>query len=168
MANTSRLASVFDAILTGTLEACRHHYGERLVALAVFGSVGRGTMRPDSDLDLLLVVDPLADGRLARIDEFAAVERALAPTLAEARRAGVNTELSPIFRTPVELAAGGPLLLDMTEDARLLHDPQGVLARGLDVVRDRLAALGARRIRRGNAWYWDLKPDYRPGDVFSL
>jgi hypothetical protein len=27
---------------------------------------------------------------------------------------------------------------------------------------------GARRIWCGNAWYWDLKPDYRPGEVFEL
>jgi hypothetical protein len=24
------------------------------------------------------------------------------------------------------------------------------------------------RIWRGNAWLWDLKPDYQPGDVFEL
>ena len=28
---------------------------------------------------------------------------------------------------------------------------------------------GRGRARRlGNAWYWDLKPDYKPGDVFDL
>jgi len=43
-----------------------------------------------------------------------------------------------------------------------------VLLQKLERLRARLAVLGARRIRRGNAWYWDLKPDYRPGDVFSL
>jgi hypothetical protein len=31
-----------------------------------------------------------------------------------------------------------------------------------------LEQLGARRIWRGNAWFWDLKPDYRPGEVFEL
>jgi hypothetical protein len=125
-------------------------------------------MRFNSDVDLLLVVEPLPDGRLARVAQFANVEHALAGALAEARRAGVETELSPIIRRPAELAEGSPLLLDMTEDARLLHDPDGVLSRALQAQRERLAALGARRIRRGNAWYWDLKPDYRPGDVFSL
>ena len=167
-AHTPTLVSTFDAILAATLAACRRYYGDRLIALAVFGSVGRGTMRPNSDLDLLLVVQPLADGRLARVEEFAAVERALAGALDDARRRGVETELSPVFRTPAELAGGSPLLLDMTEDARLLHDPAGVLADALQALRERLAALGARRIRRGNAWHWDLKPDYRPGDVFSL
>jgi hypothetical protein len=167
-ANTPTLAAAFDAILAATVDACRRHYGDRLVALAVFGSVGRGTMRFDSDVDLLLVVDPLVEGRLARVEEFTAVERALATTLAEARRHGVETELSPVFRTPSELAHGSPLLLDMTEDARALVDAGGFLVEQLAAFRQRLAVLGARRVWRGNAWYWDLKPDYQPGDVFEL
>jgi hypothetical protein len=56
----------------------------------------------------------------------------------------------------------------MTEDARVLYDPAGVLAAALVALRGRLAILGARRIWRGNAWFWDLKPDYRLGDVFEL
>jgi hypothetical protein len=102
------------------------------------------------------------------MEEFAAVEQALSTRLREARAAGIETELAPVFRTPAELAQGTPLLLDMTEDARILFDPHGVLAGALQALRERLSALGARRIWRGNAWYWDLKPDYRPGDVFSL
>jgi predicted nucleotidyltransferase len=162
------LTARFDELLTAALDAARGVYGARLLAVAVFGSVGRGTMRPDSDIDLLLVVDPLPDGRLPRMKEFDAVERRLEAPLRRASAAGVQTRLSPVIRTPAELEHGRPLLLDMTEDARILHDPAGVLAARLQALRERLAALGARRIWRGNAWYWDLKPDYRPGDVFSL
>jgi predicted nucleotidyltransferase len=164
----STLVATYDNILAALLDACRHHYGDRLIALAVFGSVGRGTMRPNSDIDLLIVADPLADGRMPRVEEFGAVERMLAGALDEARQRHVVTELSPVLRTPAELTVGSPLLLDMIEDARVLYDRDGVLAGALDALRQRLATLGARRIWRGNAWYWDLKPDYRPGDVFSL
>ncbi|MBI2219306.1 MAG: hypothetical protein HYU51_18665 [Candidatus Rokubacteria bacterium] len=34
--------------------------------------------------------------------------------------------------------------------------------------RARLSALGARRIWRGSAWYWELKPDLKPGEVIAL
>lgn len=162
------MTATFDQVLAALAEACGSHYGERLVALAVFGSVGRGTARPNSDIDLLVVADPLPDGRLARVREFEAVDRALAPALREARDRGVATELSPVFKTPQEIAAGSPLLLDMTDDARVLVDREAFLAGALDRFRARLASLGARRIWRGNAWYWDLKPDYRPGEVFEL
>ena len=71
-------------------------------------------------------------------------------------------------RPPAELARGTPLLLDMTEDARILHDPDRCLASVLDSLRTRLRELGSKRIWRGDAWYWDLKPDYRWGDVIEL
>ncbi|MFB3904718.1 MAG: hypothetical protein ACE15E_14805 [Acidobacteriota bacterium] len=42
------------------------------------------------------------------------------------------------------------------------------MTRQLRDLKDRLARLGARRVWQGNAWHWDLKPDYKPGDVFEL
>jgi predicted nucleotidyltransferase len=151
--------------LTAHVEA---RYGERLVSLVVFGSVGRGTPRHDSDLDVLLVADGLPDGRMARVAEFAAVERGLAPHVAAGRRQGFFMECSPVFKTPAEVTSGSPLLLDMVDDARILIDLDGFFAGAMTGLRDRLSRLGARRVWRGNAWFWDLKPDYQPGDIFEL
>ncbi|MBI4611272.1 MAG: nucleotidyltransferase domain-containing protein [Candidatus Rokubacteria bacterium] len=143
-------------------------YGPRLVACAVFGSVGRGTPRGDSDIDLLLVVRGLPRGRLKRVEEFLVVESRLDPALKPAEPGGAPIGLSPVFKTPEEVEAGSPLFLDMVEDARILYDPEGFLAAHLDLLRIRLRELGARRVRSGNAWYWDLKPDLKPGEVFTL
>jgi len=160
---------LYAALLRATVDACGRHYGNRLLSLAVYGSVGRGTPRPDSDIDLLLVATDLPDGPTARNEEFAAVRTAMAPHVAAAaRQAGLHPELSPVFKTRAELARGTPLLLDMTEDARILHDTDGCLADALQRVRRRLRELGSRRIWRGDHWYWDLKPDYRPGEIFEL
>jgi len=131
-------------------------------------SVGRGTPRPDSDIDLLLVVDDLPDGRIARVEEFAEIERSIADVFVTVRQRGITTTLSPVLKTRAEIAHGSPLLLDLGDDARMLVDRDGFLAGALAALRARLDALGARRIWRGNAWYWDLKPDYRPGDVIEL
>ncbi|MCR4438387.1 MAG: nucleotidyltransferase domain-containing protein [bacterium] len=158
----------YEKLLAALVAACKEVYGERLVSVAVFGSVGRGTARPDSDIDLLIVASPLPDGRLARATEFEGVERLLRAEVAALHEAGVTAELSPVFKTPEELAAGSPLLLDMVEDARILYDRGRVLEAALMRLRERLQKLGARRIWRGDAWYWDLKPDYRPGEVFEL
>ena len=76
--------------------------------------------------------------------------------------------LSPVFKTPAEVEAGSPLFLDMIDDARLLHDTDGFFRRYLDGFRRRLQVLGSRRIWLGNAWYWELKPDLKPGEVFTL
>lgn len=158
----------FEELVAALRDACLARYGARLVSLAVFGSVGRGTPRADSDIDVLVVADPLPPGRIARVEEFAPVEAALAPTVARARAAGLSPRWSPVFKTPAEVEAGSLLLLDMIEDARLLVDRGGFLRGSLDRFAARLARLGARRVWRGSTWYWDLKPDYRPGEVFEL
>ena len=158
----------YDALLVDVVEACRTHYGEGLLAVAVYGSVGRGTPRPDSDIDLLIVAASLPDGQYTRVRDFLALERTLVPRLERLRSAGLQPELSPIIKTRAELERGTPLLLDMTEDARILFDPEHCLAQALERLRGRLRELGAKRVWRGNAWYWDLKPDYKWGDTIEL
>ncbi|MGC8916722.1 MAG: nucleotidyltransferase domain-containing protein [Thermoanaerobaculum sp.] len=139
-----------------------------MLSLAVFGSVARQTPRPDSDLDFLVVATNLPRGRMARVAEFEEVERRMEEALAQAEHHGVHTFLSPVFKTPEELPWGSLLFWDMTEEAVILYDPKGILSRHLAAVRERLASLGARRIVRGTTRYWDLKPDYKPGEVFEL
>jgi predicted nucleotidyltransferase len=155
-----------EPVFSALRRSCEEVYGERLTTVAIFGSAGRGTARPDSDLDLLLVADSLPNGRMRRIDEFAAVEKRLSDLLAP--EAGAAPLLSPVLKTPEEVGHGSPLFLDMTEDALILFDRRSFFTQELDRLRERLAHLGARRIWLGNAWYWDLKPDYRPGEVFEL
>ncbi len=162
------LLQKYDDLLDRLLGALREHYGPRLVACAVFGSVGRGTPRYDSDVDLLLVVRGLPHGRLNRVEEFLPVEAQLEPALKGFHPEGASVALSPVFKTPDEVEAGSLLFLDMVEDARILYDPEGFLAGYFDRLRARLRQLGSRRIRHGNAWYWELKPDLKPGEVFTL
>ena len=164
----ARLLSQYDSLLDTVLKACKTHYGSQLAALAVYGSVGRATPRADSDIDLLLVAEDLPDGRIARIEEFRTMADRLRPLFDTAADLGIQTRLAPIFKTPRELRLGTPLLLDMTEDARILHDPDNCLADTLDRLRGRLRELGSKRVWKGDEWYWDLKPDYKPGDVFDL
>jgi predicted nucleotidyltransferase len=162
------LNAQFDFLLQRLLAACHEFYGTRLISVVVFGSVGRGTPRPDSDIDFLIVADRLPNGRMPRVTEFHAVEDRLASDLVQARAAGLTTELSPVFKTPIEVARGSPLFLDMIDDARILFDREDVMRHAFAQFKARLDWLGARRIWRGNAWFWDLKPDYKPGEVFEL
>jgi predicted nucleotidyltransferase len=159
-----------ELILNTLLDACKEHYGERLVSLAVFGSFGRGTPRLDSDVDLLVVAEPLPRGRISRVKEFGAVERMFRARPPAAARTGgtARRELSPVIKTREEAGMGSPLFLDMVDDARILFDRDGFFAGTLARLNDRLKILGSKRIWKGSAWYWDLKPDYKPGEVFEL
>ncbi len=162
------LKEAFDDLLTETLKAIRRCYCDRLITVGVYGSVGRGTMRYDSDTDLLIIARDLPRGRSNRVQEFDTVEQHLEPMFQRLRQQGIDTMLSPVFKSPEEAEAGSPLFLDMTEDVRLLYDHDRFFERRLACLRARLAELGSKRIWRGNMWYWDLKPDFRPGEVFEL
>lgn len=55
------------------------------------------------------------------------------------------------------------------EDARILHDRGGFFATVLAGLRERLRELGARRVfLEDGSCYWDLKPDYRFGEIFEI
>ena len=160
--------AVYDSIVERLANACKAVYGSRLVSLCVFGSLGRRTPRPDSDIDLLVIAEGLPDGRIRRVAEFSAVELQLEGDLAAARALGLNPFISALFKTPDEARRGSPLFLDMIEDGRILVDRDGFFGELLASFHRRLDRLGARRIWRGGEWYWDLKPDYVPGEVFEL
>lgn len=163
------VAEVFAEVVDATVDACRQVYGERLRGVVVFGSVARQQMRPDSDLDLLVVAEPLPNGRLPRMEEFDHVENLVAPALRQAGEYGVMTRLSPIVRTFAELDQGGFLIFDIACDGNVHFDSDGSLTRFLSEVRARLDRRGAtRRHAASGARYWELDPNLRPGDVVVL
>lgn len=165
---TMRLVDRYAGLLDRVTAELRSHYGPRLVAVAVFGSVGRGTPREDSDVDLLVVARALPDGPPARRQEFAAVERRLAEALRRVAGDGRPTFLSPVLKTPEEVELGSPLFHDMVEDARILYDPEGFLARYLARLREELARRGARRVPWGGGWYWDLRPESGGSEILGM
>lgn len=151
---------------------CKEHYGKELRSLVVYGSVVRGTFRPTSDLDLLMVLCRSALTWGKRISQFVRtvldhpdVERAAS----RLKRKGLPWRVEPVILTESELAMRPPLLLDLTEDAIILEDRDGVFAQEIGQVRTRLAELGARRVwLSGDRWYWVLTPEIRPGEVITI
>jgi predicted nucleotidyltransferase len=165
---TNPIRKVFEDLLVALREACLEVYGDRLKSLCVFGSVAGGIMRPDSDIDLLCVCDPLPMGRMARVLEFEAVDALCERPLKQGLRQGVNTTFSPLIKTPEEVRQGSPVFLDMTETVRILFDREGFLEGYLGALKDKLRRLGARKVMYGGGYYWILKPDIAPGEEISL
>jgi len=59
-----------------------------------------------------------------------------------------------------------PLYLDIVEDGILVLDRDGFFAKILSEMRQRMRELWSRRIYLDDgSWYWDLKPDFRFGEV---
>jgi len=162
------LKEKFEKLKDLLLVECQQFYGERLVSVVIFGSIARGTYSPASDLDVLIVAEALPPGRMKRIEEFLNVEKRLEPFLASLKKDNLYTEISPVFKTPQEAMKGSLLFLDMVEDAVILFDRDQFFGRLLEKLRQRLKELGAHRVWRGDVWHWVLKPDYKPGEEFSL
>lgn len=156
-------------LLDDLLQACRRHYGESLISVVVFGSWARDTATPQSDLDVLIVADPLPKGRLARVSSFEAVEQ-----MVESASKDVwgpecpPVSISPIFKTPQEVEAGSPLFLDMTQDALILFDRNDFFAGYLQRLRARMAELGTQRVQTRGGYYWLYKPDAKPRESIRL
>lgn len=168
MMHLAMYLETFNHLLLALQDACAAVYGPRLHALVVFGSVARGTPRPDSDIYLLLVADGLPLGRRARLLEFEAVDQHMEVALRKARGQGVHTSVSPILKTPEELAQGSLLDLDVIAQARILIDKDGMFQRHLHALAARLRDMGARKVRKGGSYYWELKPDHRWRDRITL
>ena len=144
----------------------RDHYKDDLISLIVFGSIGRGTFREDSDIDLLIIANNLPNGRIKRINHFMTVEEKMESLLKSLELNQMY--LSTIIKSPEEAIKGSPLFLDMIEDGIILYDKDNFFKDILNKLKENLQKLGAKRIRVGNIWYWKLKKDYQFGEEIKL
>lgn len=150
-------------------KSVRKYYRDRLVSFVVFGSIARGTPRPDSDIDILIIAEKLPRGRIKRVFEFQKeIENKLENQITHLRKKEIYINISPVFKTCKEVEYGSPLFLDMIYDVKILYDRRNFFENYLHKLKEKLNNLNARRVVRGNAWYWILKPDYRYGDVIEL
>ena len=140
---------------------------EGILSVALFGSVARGHARLDSDIDLLLVHREVDFNPVHRsIDiAFALKEEGEYKCLVGQ---GLDPQPSCIFMTERELWNRPHILLDILVEGILLYDV-GVLESRLRALRERLNTLGSKRVALPDGtWYWDLKPDWKPGEIIEL
>ena len=149
--------------------ALKEFFQDNLVSVVLFGSVARGEASELSDVDLLIVCEELPGSRWKRYALFHQAVASLAGILEKLARQHYYPEFRPVLKTRREAEVHTPLYLDMAEDAWILYDRDGFFAGVLAGLRQRLAELGARRVFLGDgSWYWDLKPDYRFGEIFEI
>lgn len=158
------LQEPFRSALAAAIEVWLGGLGERLVSVVLFGSVARRTARPTSDIDVVIVADgfprSLADRRRPFLELW---ERT------RASRALPHVLWNLVTKSPDEARVHSPLYLDIVEDGVLIVDRGGFFEAVLARMRHRMRALGSRRVYLPDGtWYWDLKPDFRFGEVVEI
>lgn len=153
------------------LDLLRAKLGEKLISVVLYGSVARGEAEEGSDVDLLVVSDSFGEPFGDRFRLFQEVEDALLYSEARRRlrRLRLGTLISPVPLTRSEVKGNPPILLDILLDGLILYDKDGFMEKHLRELEAKLKALNARRIKLpGGGWYWDLKPDYKFGEVVEI
>ena len=122
-----------------------------MVSIVLYGSWARDRANPESDIDILIVAKRLSKSRSKRIEEFIDnVERGLDE---------ISHYISPLIKTPEEVSTKNPLFLDMVYDAKVLYDRECFFEKTMKDLRQRLEQTGAKRVFKGNRWYWRLNHD---------
>lgn len=148
--------------------AAQEVLGDRLVSIALYGSVARDQAGPVSDIDLYVVLQEAPSGMLARRRLLDPVRESLTPNLERLWMQGIYTDFIEVIRTRDEARRFHPLYLDMSREAILLYDRDRFLETLLENVRAHLERGGAERIAMGRFWYWDLKRASPPEEVPDL
>ncbi len=156
-------------VIDPLLKKLKQSLGENLFSVILYGSSARGQMGPESDVDILIVAEGLSPSSLERQVFFTQILNEVETSLKETvKREDQVPYISAILKTPKEAVHISRIYFDMIEEAIILYDPKGFFEGVLKKAKAQLERLGARKIRVGKMWYWDLKPDYQPGEIFEI
>ena len=148
-------------------KALVRRFGNRLIAVTVFGSVARGEASELSDIDLLLVFSDLPQGRLSRRNFLGECPSEIEKKIEKLHENGVYADFVEHLKVKSEILST-PFLYEVVQDGIALHDPGGWFAGARDAVLKRMRELGSEWKKLGRFRFLDLKPDYKPGDIFKL
>ena len=121
-------------------------------------------------MDLLLILREIPPEYWKRLQPFLPILRQLRKQQCwkNLEQQGITPFLSLLILSLEEAKENRYLYLDMIKEARILLDQESFFQRKLESLQQKLQELGARKVRRNGDWYWDLKPDLKPGEVIIL
>ena len=140
-------------------------YGDRLIGLALFGSVARGAIQPGSDIDMAVFVDSVPSDVMEDLRETMYAERsARAVAMAEMDDSDHFHEPSVLSVPRGAFDSPGRILLGVVADARILYDPDSTVAAGITRLRRMFRRAGVREYRDdAGRPYWSTGTLFRDG-----
>ena len=162
----------YKKLLLEFLGLLKEEFRKRLVSVVLYGSIARGEGKKRSDIDLLLILEDPELNYHRRLDHILDLAERLKTSKAymkQIEKVGNEPYFSFLILSRKEAQENRYLFLDMIDDAQILYDQKGFFAKRLHQMKKRLQGLGSQKILLKNgSWYWDLKPDLRAGDEFTL
>ena len=162
----------YKPLLKHFLALMKEEYKDKLIAVALYGSVARGEAEPTSDLDVILVIeDPTSPYEKSTKRFILKVEDRLKDGKAFRNlvKSGLYPDLRPIILSRSEASMNRYIFLDLIDDAIILFDRNDFFKKRLETLKRRLKELGSKKVEsKDGGWYWILKPDLKFGEVFEL
>ena len=158
----------YEKLLGQLLQRLRDAFGADVIqSFALFGSVARDEARPDSDIDVLVVHEPLDFDPVRRFVKILSGFRE-SDEYRRLQAEGFSPDPYPVFMTEEEMYERPLILLDIMDHGIIIYD-SGVLRKRFESLKKRLAELGTKKVvLEDGSWYWHLKPDWKPGEVIEL
>lgn len=155
-------------LLERLISLLRGALGDKLLALALFGSVARGKATKESDIDLLV----LFKGDKREVEEVflrAIMDLRRNHEYQSLVKEGYLPDPFPIYMDEQQLKSHPWVLLDVMDHGIILLDRGKVLRKELKLLKKRLKELGSRKVvLEDGSWYWELKPDWKPGEIIEI
>ncbi len=157
----------YKVLLTKFKQSLLETFGTDLLSLVLFGSVARGAAKPESDIDLLIILKDAPDSYYRRLEPVVDIELKLR------REAFETTGAAPMFSSIIlskeEAMENRNIFLDMLDASIILHDKDDFFKKRLKELEKRLLQLGSKKVvLEDKTWYWNLKPNSQPGEVIEL
>lgn len=159
----------YQELLRVVLERLRAKFDkDEILSFAVFGSVARGEATGRSDIDILVVHKPVSFNPIKRFTEML-IDLRESGEYSSYLSMGLFPAPYPVFMTEEELSENPLILLDVLDHGIILYDRGDFLRQELDRLRARLKELGSKRVELDDgSWYWDLKPDWKSGEIIEI